>query len=77
MRNSADNIRRANWICMLAGVALVAGGIVILSRVEFLQPQSDDPIAEAQRMLLLAQGKVSEIETGLRSARETPADRIP
>ena len=54
---------------ILAGAALVAGGVVVLSRIESLHQHLDDPIAEAQRMLSRAQGKLTEIENGLRTAR--------
>ncbi|HEY3268430.1 MAG TPA: hypothetical protein VGM37_16035 [Armatimonadota bacterium] len=56
------------WVYIVAGTALVVGGLALLARAEG-GPQSDDPIAEAQRMLSRAQTKVSEIEAGLRSSR--------
>lgn len=58
---------------ILAGAALVAGGIVVLSRIESLHHHAEDPIGEAQRMLSRAQSKITEIEAGLRTAREPQA----
>jgi hypothetical protein len=75
MNNAAENARCANrnWMYVLAGAALVAGGIIVLSRIESLHQHAEDPIADAQRMLFRAQSKVTEIESGLRSAREPQA----
>jgi hypothetical protein len=53
---------------LIAGAALVAGGILILSRLD--QPrEEEDPLSEAQRMISRAQSKISEIEAGLHSTR--------
>ncbi|HEY3413917.1 MAG TPA: hypothetical protein VGM51_12820 [Armatimonadota bacterium] len=72
MSNATENTRcsNINWLYILAGAALVAGGIVVLSRIESLHQNPDDPIADAQRMLSRAQSKLTEIEAGLRTARE-------
>lgn len=69
---AAEIERAANrrWIFVIAGAALVAGGIVLLSRLGTSGPDGQDPIAEAQNMLSRAQSKVSEIEAGLQSARQ-------
>jgi hypothetical protein len=53
----------------VAGAALVAGGIALLSHYHG-EPDGSDPITEAQRMLDRAQTKISEIEAGLQSSRD-------
>jgi hypothetical protein len=54
----------------VAGAALVAGGVAILSHQRGASQGASDPITEAQRMLDRAQTKLSEIEAGLRSTRD-------
>jgi len=58
------------WVYIVAGAALVAGGLALLYQVQAGEGRSDDPIAEAQKMLSRAQTKVSEIEAGLRSTKQ-------
>lgn len=69
--SAADIEQSANrrWLYIIAGAALVAGGIVLLSRIRCSEEEYEDPIADAQRMLSRAQSKISEIEAGLQSAR--------
>ena len=50
---------------------MVAGGIMLLSRVRSFEDEGDDPLEEAQRMLSRAQGKISEIEAGFHAARHS------
>lgn len=60
-----------NLAYILAGAALVAGGIVLLSRIEAVHEAGNDPIEEAQRMLSRAQSKIAEIEAGFHAARHS------
>jgi len=57
------------WVYIVAGAALVAGGVALLSHHRGAPGGSDDPITEAQRMLDRAQATISDIEAGLRSSR--------
>jgi hypothetical protein len=58
-----------SWIYIVAGAALIAGGLALLSQFQSTHAGGlEDPIAEAQRMLSRAQSTVSEIEAGLRRA---------
>lgn len=58
------------WVYIVAGAAMVAGGLALLSQIQAGEKRSEDPIAEAQKMLSRAQTKVSEIEAGIRSAQK-------
>jgi len=63
-----------NWFYVVAGAALVAGGLALLARLQLAGGRTvDDPIAEAQRLLSKAQSTVSEIEAGLQGARNLTA----
>jgi hypothetical protein len=56
------------WVYIIAGAALVAGGLAFLSQIQdTYHRESPDPIAEAQRLLSRAQSRVSEIEAGWRN----------
>lgn len=58
-----------SWWYIVAGAALVAGGLALLYQARTEEHGSEDPIAEARKMLSRAQTKVSEIEAVLQSGR--------
>lgn len=60
-----------SWVYIVVGAAMVAGGLALLSRLQDEDEFLEDPIAEARRMLSRAQTKVSEIEAGLQSSRQS------
>ena len=57
-------------VYIVAGAALVVGGVALLTRKRAMSDTIADPITEAQRMLDRAQTKITEIEAGLRSSRD-------